>query len=490
MTEPAVISVRRQIVDVELQGTQSDGLALQHRLPRVCADTVSPALERALAALDPGDGYVSIERLEITVADIRLDRLEQDLAEAVQREVALYVRANPPVASEDGGNRAGPDAASGPVRRRSRAETVDEALVVFLRSGRLPWSFQLPPGSPLEQLALDVWNARGAERGPPPSTLARLFEVLRLPDARRRLLSQFTPRFASRVLTALSPSAAAAAEQALRELAAAEPSAASSSWSSAAPMFAAFAREVWDAALSAATEGVALRSSDLVRSAWLRSAHTQHAKHTKHDLVAFLEQRWPGTTERDAASPSVEPSITSSRMPSPTSVADEDAAEGIVVDNAGSVLLHPFLPHYFEGLGVAVGGELTNPNRAMCLLHHLATGEVTAPEHRLVLAKVLCAVALDEPVEADVGLTEAEQDESIALLEAAIRHWGALRGSSPDALRAEFLTRAGTLSVDADGDWLLRVAAETADILLDQLPWSISLVKLPWMPRPLRVEWR
>ncbi|MET0886932.1 MAG: contractile injection system tape measure protein, partial [Mycetocola sp.] len=144
MAEPAVISIRRQVVDVELQGTQSDGLALQRRLPGVCADTVSPALEEALAALDPGDEYVSIDRLEIAVTDIRLDRLEEDLADAVQREVTLYLRAHPPVPTDNRAEEGSADAASGPVRRRSRVETVDEALIVFLRSGRLPWSFRLP----------------------------------------------------------------------------------------------------------------------------------------------------------------------------------------------------------------------------------------------------------------------------------------------------------------------------------------------------------
>ena len=35
--------------------------------------------------------------------------------------------------------------------------------------------------------------------------------------------------------------------------------------------------------------------------------------------------------------------------------------------------------------------------------------------------------------------------------------------------------RPGMLTVDADGDWLLRVESRTVDILLDQLPWGISL---------------
>lgn len=160
------------------------------------------------------------------------------------------------------------------------------------------------------------------------------------------------------------------------------------------------------------------------------------------------------------------------------------------MDNAGLVILHPFLPRFFTALGVADGDELFDPSRALCLLHHLATGELTAPEHQLTLAKVLCDVPLDEPVEADVALTAAEAAEANTLLGAAIRHWASLRGSAPDGLRGEFLSRPGMLTADLDGGWLLQVESRTSDILLDQLPWGISMVQLPWMSRLLRVEWR
>ena len=165
-------------------------------------------------------------------------------------------------------------------------------------------------------------------------------------------------------------------------------------------------------------------------------------------------------------------------------------AGGTLVDHAGVVIVHPFLPRFFETLGVALGDELLDPARALCLLHYLATAEVTAPEHRLTLAKVLCEVPVNQPVEADVGLTEAETAEANAMLEAAIRHWAALGGTSPDGLRDEFLRRPGMLAVDLDDGWLLRMETRTSDILLDQLPWGISMVQLPWMSRLIRVDWR
>jgi len=167
----------------------------------------------------------------------------------------------------------------------------------------------------------------------------------------------------------------------------------------------------------------------------------------------------------------------------------DDERVGVAVDNAGIVLLHPFLPRFFGGLGMMDGDALTDAGRGASLLHHLATGATIAPEHALVVAKVLCGVALDEPVEVDFGLTVAESDEAAALLEATVGHWEALRTTSADALRGEFLVRPGVLSVDADGDWLLRVESRTVDILLERLPWGVSTIALPWMRRLLRVEW-
>jgi len=163
--------------------------------------------------------------------------------------------------------------------------------------------------------------------------------------------------------------------------------------------------------------------------------------------------------------------------------------DGIFVDHAGIVLLHPFLPLCLEGLGIARGTELALRDRALGVLHYLATGERAAPEYELVLAKVLCGVPISEPVAA-VTLTDVETAEADALLEAAIRHWGALRSSGRDGLRHAFLMRPGKLSPEEGGDWLLRIEPRGADVLLDQLPWSLSMIQLPWMRRLLRVEWR
>ena len=167
-----------------------------------------------------------------------------------------------------------------------------------------------------------------------------------------------------------------------------------------------------------------------------------------------------------------------------------DAGEGIYVENAGLIILHPFLPQLFTMLGIAAAAELLQSQRALCLLHFLTTGQVIAPEYELILPKILCNVPLETPVESDVELTDDERKEADALLEAVIRHWEVLRNTSCGGLRGTFLLRHGKVSLRDDGDWLLQVEAQSFDILLDRLPWGISMIKLPWMEKMLWVEWR
>lgn len=164
--------------------------------------------------------------------------------------------------------------------------------------------------------------------------------------------------------------------------------------------------------------------------------------------------------------------------------------EGIFIENAGLVLLHPFLPTLFENLIITEGETLIHPDKALCLLHYLASGRTEMPEYDLVLPKILCQIPISVPVPSDVQLFDNERKEADTLLESVIKHWEALRNTSQDGLRGTFLLRSGKLTKKTDGDWLLQVETRSFDILLDHLPWGISMIKLPWMKQMLWVEWR
>ena len=161
------------------------------------------------------------------------------------------------------------------------------------------------------------------------------------------------------------------------------------------------------------------------------------------------------------------------------------------VANAGVVLLHPFLSPFFKTIGLVEQGTFNDErarHKAVHLIHYLATGQTQAPEYELMLPRFLCGLDFDIPLERFVDITADEQAEAEKMLRAAIDHWNKLGSTSPDGLREGFLRRDGKLEKREAG-WYLGVEQKTIDILLDFLPWNLSMIKLPWMPELLRVEW-
>ncbi len=173
--------------------------------------------------------------------------------------------------------------------------------------------------------------------------------------------------------------------------------------------------------------------------------------------------------------------------------ADESGAGFQFVGQAGLVLLNPFLSPFLTGLGLVEKGcfaSRAHQERAVHLLHFLATGQAEAAEFDLVFEKFLVGWPLAEPLARRVSLKKRERDEADKLLRAVVGHWKKLGSTSPDGLRGSFLCRPGKLSARPDSKgWLLQVEPSAVDVLLDALPWGFGTVKLPWLPDLLHVEW-
>jgi hypothetical protein len=169
----------------------------------------------------------------------------------------------------------------------------------------------------------------------------------------------------------------------------------------------------------------------------------------------------------------------------------ESRATEMYVANAGIVLLHPFLSRLFDNLGLTTGGIFVDKrltHKALTVLHYLATGETSVLEYNLTLAKLLCELPLNSPVDGHWILTKEEQETCDGLLKVAIDYWSALGNTSPEGLREGFLQRKGKL-INRPSGWLLQVERTTIDVLVDRLPWGLGIVKLPWMGDFLTVEW-
>lgn len=163
----------------------------------------------------------------------------------------------------------------------------------------------------------------------------------------------------------------------------------------------------------------------------------------------------------------------------------------LFVENAGLVILWPFLTQFFEGLHLLENGRFTDDaaaHRAARLLQYLADGQTEAPEYLMALNKLLCGLPWDVVLDAGPALSEAEMEECEALLQAVVVNAPVLGNMQPDGLRGSFLLRKGVLRPVA-GAWELRVEKATHDVVLERFPWSWSVVKLPWLEGVLLVEW-
>lgn len=523
--------IQRQYIHVDLQGSESEGFALQNRLSDLCSTWLLPAIEGVLDRCAPPGGRLCIDRLELDAGTLTLDNIEHKFTKAVAQALEKALQDEMP----PGEAFASPDrTGNANARFKNDGQVASEAFQYFLETGRLPWSFKLPSGVSFEQFLSDTWKpGTGGHAGPVSGGFSlQLSRTFASPQARKRLVMQFSGPFLHVLLQQLSLQTHASVARISEAI-----HAASSVSRPDAEMLSSFEKHLWDAAFGQATRVIAAGDAGLaaialaakpdavpfvlsalkevLRPAVLPEFVRQFAEHSGSSfpaLAPLLEQHLKSLS--DPLSPDIQALLKADATPSrpakrrlnqkmdaketergPGSKADKAAnmtevpEEGIYVDNAGLVILHPFLQMFFENLDIARAGALVQPDHALQLLHFLCTGQTPAPEYELVLPKLLCNIPLEDPVASDIVLTDNDKDEANSLLESAIRWWEALRSTSPDGLRGTFLCRPGKLSVRGDGDWLLQVERQSYDILLDHLPWGISAVKLPWMERMLWVEW-
>jgi hypothetical protein len=175
---------------------------------------------------------------------------------------------------------------------------------------------------------------------------------------------------------------------------------------------------------------------------------------------------------------------------------DDAADETIYINNAGLALTGPFLPHLFQALEMLHQDESGRTrlrdhetvSRAVHLLQYLVDGRTSAPEPLLVLNKILCGVSPSTPVDREIEPTTKEREVCEKLLRSMIVNWKIISNTSIAGLQETFLRRDGKLE-RVDGQWKLRVQRKTVDVLVDQIPWSVSIIYHGWMPQPLYVDW-
>lgn len=168
-----------------------------------------------------------------------------------------------------------------------------------------------------------------------------------------------------------------------------------------------------------------------------------------------------------------------------------ETIEECYIQNAGLILFWPYLGHFFKDLGLNIDGKFKSRHdqqRAVLILQHLLDESPDFQEYKLPLNKLLCGLKISQPVEKSIELLSEDLDKCNKLLEATIENWSALRGTSVAGFQNSFVKRPGLLKRH-DKYWQLQVEKKPFDMLMEQLPWPIGIVRLSWMKKPIYVEW-
>ncbi|RZJ49756.1 MAG: hypothetical protein EOO19_04730 [Chryseobacterium sp.] len=164
--------------------------------------------------------------------------------------------------------------------------------------------------------------------------------------------------------------------------------------------------------------------------------------------------------------------------------------DGHYVQNAGLILIHPFIKTLFEHCDLInlKTKQLIDPELCAHLLHYIATGKTNAPEYEMVFEKFLCNIPMNHTINRHIKLSRKHQIQAKNVIESAQQNWNPMKKSSVELLRNEFFQRSGKL-VATDHDYTLTVEQKTQDILLEKLAWGLGLVKLPWQEKFIFVNW-
>lgn len=170
----------------------------------------------------------------------------------------------------------------------------------------------------------------------------------------------------------------------------------------------------------------------------------------------------------------------------------EGSNDELFISNSGLTIIAVYLPRFFDELKMLETGQFINDeaaNRATLLTQYIISGESAFQDHELLLNKIICGLEIESPVSESIEITSEEAELSESLLYGVISNWDKIKNTSFENLRGSFLLRSGRIS-ESDQAWILDVESKGFDLLLDTLPWYIGYINLPWMVKPLQVNWR
>jgi hypothetical protein len=469
--------IRKEVIALSVE-KGIDVFSLQQQLSRVNEDSILPILEKVFDELSEEDELFSLEKLEIDLGNIRRDAFDHNgLENEIINKIREQVREQLKEIQYSTGMMKEPLVSS-----RARI------WMQFLITGRLGWNITVMDTvfrrQVLESLAGNY------------SMVRQLREIIySSPDVVKRVVYQHDEEFVIRLMGILTAEKQDDFKKLSGEL---------------IRLFRWMNRQghrwadsiddpgdpeiyIFIGALRIAAKGESGSDPEAIAARVLQP-----------ELLRFIKQKEiPGSILVDfpLLKPLIKNIIKGAAPAEPEEIKEKEMAlrkeeaiedEGIFVELAGLVLLHPFLQQLFKRQGlVNEEGFVSDKARlkALYLLYFLGTGEKDPPEEKLVVAKLLCDYPTGIPVKRKFSLTKKEVDECTGLLYAVIGQWSILGNTSVEGLRESFLRRNGKIFHRNDNIYI-QVEPRAFDVLLDRLPWNLGIIKLPWKKELIRVEWR
>lgn len=181
--------------------------------------------------------------------------------------------------------------------------------------------------------------------------------------------------------------------------------------------------------------------------------------------------------------------------PEALEIPEEETTGGnsaLFIDNAGMVLLGPFLPRLFTMMELLENGKFKDRDaqiKAIFLMQYAVNGDDPFPEYAVQLNKLLTHFKTGIPIPRVSLLNEADKDTVNGMLKGVLQNWGRLTNTTVEGLQEGFLRREGRLE-EQENQYLLTVESKAYDMLLDHVPWNFRTIKYSWMPKPIQVKWR
>jgi hypothetical protein len=464
--------IQKQSFEIGFENPETT-LGLQDQVAQVFYENLKPRMEKMFDEMFNNDQYAIIDNLEIDLGTLDPENWEQEFADrAIEKlRISLAATHNDIINAQ-----------------KYHSQRAIETFFFYLENGFMPWNSRLSTTAELEKL-LTVND----------QFVRRLMKLIRLKGlVAERLVYQFSEAFTQRVINEIIPAKQEKMHEVFELLQEFDP------FSAPPQTGQQFSKGITDIALLQVLASAHEFTTEKYFRTLLILVHRDHILEIRINKIlnaiktrnfqnantakAIEEKSFFGEHKQKSEKEQLQPDETL-QMEIPASV--KTSVGDIYIENAGLVLLHPFLMSLFENLGLTKNEKWHDDfcqQKAVLILQYLAKGISPADEHELVLNKIMCGLQPEDVINTASELEVDTMTECENLLAAVIKHWSILRNTSVESLRETFLQRSAKLSM-IDQGWLLQVEQKSFDVLLNNLPWGIGIVKIPVMNEMLFVEW-